>query len=682
MEEAQAKAALQNLYQPGWPVRSVSDPYALEVQRAIGAAIGVPLLPAYVRRAHDDVLEAAANEALAGRSRLVVLVGSSSTGKTRACWEAVQRLPDSWGLWHPIDGHVDALLAGLPHVAAHTAIWLNEMQEYLLAPAGERAASGLRELLRAPGRGPVLVLGTIHGDFFNRLLTSHHRAERFPNIRTLLTGTGTTVPDVFVADPSVLQDAAAADRRWAESLAHADGGRFTQYLAGVPLLVDRFDHASPLATCLILAAAELRRLGHGPALPLPLLESTAALYALDSEWDELARPGWLSEALAYLTEPCRGIPGPLTEIRPRPGQPIPAHSRYKLSPYLEEVLRYELRHECPPAAFWVTALEHAETDADRRALSSSAHKRGRVRLSALGEKQDGNGYAGGFEPEAQAAEAHAELARIAGQRSSGELTDGWLARSMLHEAQLLENLGRDEEAEGILRQLALDGHVEAFCQYGDKCLDSERRDEAEYWYRRGAENGDPDAMQGVAFLLAENGVTEEAVEWTERVVEAGDIYAYSRLAYQYQKAGNRTEAKRYFRKAIDAGLVDCYQELIRLHKREGDRAGARRLQVEAVEAGETMQPMMHAESRGNYDQADTLVFKALDRGTVQPLRRLLWIRLQYPDLAPGIGLASKAIDAGVASVVYHLVRDLARTGCQDGPAAIQRLFAEIDAEAD
>jgi hypothetical protein len=42
-------------------------------------------------------------------------------------------------------------------------VWLNEAQFYL-APAdaglGERVAAGLRELLRHPGRAPLLVLAT------------------------------------------------------------------------------------------------------------------------------------------------------------------------------------------------------------------------------------------------------------------------------------------------------------------------------------------------------------------------------------------------------------------------------------------------------------------------------------------------------------------------------------------
>ena len=82
---------------------------------------------------------------------MVMLVGSSSTGKTRACWEAVQRLPAGWRLWHPIDpDRPQAALAELKQVGPRTVVWLNEAQFYLMPEReglGERIAAGLRTLL-------------------------------------------------------------------------------------------------------------------------------------------------------------------------------------------------------------------------------------------------------------------------------------------------------------------------------------------------------------------------------------------------------------------------------------------------------------------------------------------------------------------------------------------------------
>ena len=79
-------------------------------------------------RDHDDELRRRMAGAVeAGRSTMVVLVGGSSTGKTRACWEALhaaasaenpgEKLLDGWRLWHPFDPtRPDAALDALERV--------------------------------------------------------------------------------------------------------------------------------------------------------------------------------------------------------------------------------------------------------------------------------------------------------------------------------------------------------------------------------------------------------------------------------------------------------------------------------------------------------------------------------------------------------------------------------------
>jgi hypothetical protein len=65
------------------------DPIDLEVHAAIDAGRSkatVGELPAYIHRPHDDWLRQIVANAARGRSSIAVLVGASSTGKTRACW--------------------------------------------------------------------------------------------------------------------------------------------------------------------------------------------------------------------------------------------------------------------------------------------------------------------------------------------------------------------------------------------------------------------------------------------------------------------------------------------------------------------------------------------------------------------------------------------------------------------
>ena len=145
-------------------LEEVTDPFAVEVHRPVqleDSQPGLRELPAYVPREHDALLEQVVRRAAGGRSGIAVLVGGSSTGKTRACWEALRVLraqPGQWRLWHPIDPtRPDAALRELPAIGPRTVIWLNEAQYYLDqadGALGERVAAGLRELLRGPAARP------------------------------------------------------------------------------------------------------------------------------------------------------------------------------------------------------------------------------------------------------------------------------------------------------------------------------------------------------------------------------------------------------------------------------------------------------------------------------------------------------------------------------------------------
>ena len=163
----------------GRPLGEVTDPFMLEVHRPVQPEDpdpGLPELPVYVPRGHDAELAGVVRAAAEGRSGIAVLVGGSSTGKTRACWEALRLLRDQkpgWRLWHPIDpSRPEAALRELPGIGPRTVVWLNEAQFYLGdadGGLGERVAAGLRELLRDPARAPVLVMATLWPQFWDSL---------------------------------------------------------------------------------------------------------------------------------------------------------------------------------------------------------------------------------------------------------------------------------------------------------------------------------------------------------------------------------------------------------------------------------------------------------------------------------------------------------------------------------
>jgi hypothetical protein len=118
----------------GRPIIELEDPFALEVHRAIDTGlshIDLPLLPPYLERDHDRELEQRVHEVAEGNSAMVVLIGGSSTGKTRACWEVIHKLPADWRLWHPFNpSRPEAVLETLEQVGPRTVVWLNETQHY------------------------------------------------------------------------------------------------------------------------------------------------------------------------------------------------------------------------------------------------------------------------------------------------------------------------------------------------------------------------------------------------------------------------------------------------------------------------------------------------------------------------------------------------------------------------
>ena len=376
---------------PGQLVNELADPFLLEVHRPVEVAGGLavlPALPPYARRAHDEALASVVAAAAGGQSRLAVLVGGSSTGKTRACWEAVTApgvLPAGWRLWHPYDPtRPEALLEGLPAVAPRTVVWLNEAQLYLLeapADAAERAAAALWTLLADPGRGPVLVLATLWRPYWDALI----REPGTP--RTLLeTGTRITVPGAFTE--TELKDLRrSGDPRLAAAGA-ADSGQVTQFLAGAPVLVDRYQTASPPARAVINAAMDARRMGHGLALPHAFLEAAAPFYMSQAEWDE-AGDDWLEQALAWTAVPCKGTAGQLTRIRPRPalgqgsrsGLVAGAGPVYKLADYLDQYGRRHRAAEFPPNEFWPPAARYG-SPGSQAALGAAARGRGLYRDAA------------------------------------------------------------------------------------------------------------------------------------------------------------------------------------------------------------------------------------------------------------------------------------------------------------
>jgi hypothetical protein len=510
----------------GWLIDELTDPFALDVHPPVDAPAGaadLPLLPPYVERPHDEALAHVVQEAAAGASRIAVLVGGSSTGKTRACWEVIKQLPGGWRLWYPIgSSRPETAIEELPRVGPRTVVWLNDANLYLSTAsnpmAGERVAAGLRDLLRDPDRRPVLVLGTIWPQDAARL-TGGGSASGHSEARGLLTGNQIHVPDSFTdADLSKLRDLAEADPRLAQAADDAKDKHITQYLAGVPVLLERYRTAWPAARALIHAAMDARRLGCGRALPRALLEAAAPGYLTDHDWEE-TDGDWLEQAFAFTTAPCKGVRGILTPVRPRPAQrpeegsnsDISGHhgdvAHYQLSDYLEQIGPNERLRALPPKEFWDAVTAYA-ADGDTPALAVQAQARGLYRYAARLRRRAA---------EAGDTSAAAELVRglHAQQLDAQAPAARWAARETslddpAHLASLLEVLGTVESGDQAEVLLERDpaAHTALHSVYGVRSLlealqAAGRSDQVAVLARRAAAGVPLDDPYGVAILLEE-----------------------------------------------------------------------------------------------------------------------------------------------------------------------------------
>ncbi len=369
------------------------DPIALEVHRAVDVSLvndgaELPQLPTYVQRAHDKKLREVVDRAAAGITGIAVLVGGSSTGKTRACWEAVQYLPADWRLWHPIDpSHSEAVLDQLPMIGPRTVVWLNEAQHYLGA-SGEQVAARLRDVMRDPDRAPILVLGTMwpnHWDVLTAAPSSGDVPQAHAQTRALLSGTAIRVSSSFdEAALRSLRTAAVDDARLRQAVDQAEQGRITQYLAGGPSLVERYETAPPAARALVNAALDARRLGHGLDLPMTFLESAAWAYLDEFEQDQLG-DDWLEKALAYTAAAVHGVRGLLARRRQRPPGPDTTKldlPTYRLADYIEQHGQLERRYLIPPEGFWNAVTDHIHAPDYLMNFANAAHIRWRKQLAA------------------------------------------------------------------------------------------------------------------------------------------------------------------------------------------------------------------------------------------------------------------------------------------------------------
>ncbi|MFJ3310817.1 hypothetical protein ACIPSA_49380 [Streptomyces sp. NPDC086549] len=619
---------------PGRPI-SEWNPIELGVHPAAARPSGTghsanAELPPYIPRTHDRFLNQVVHDASEGDSQILMVVGTSGTGKTRSCWEAIQPLAQQgWRLWHPFNPtQPDALLDGIDHVEPRTVLWLNDAQHYLLHPAlGEKVAYALRRLLSKPERGPVLILGTLWPEYLSQMTASVMSGSPHAQARELLVGRTTLIPEIF--DEETLRSAGALNDPLLVEAARS-GGRITQYLAGAHQLLYRYETATPASRAVLSAAMDACRLGVTNPLPQPFLIDAAVDYLSETDYEVLA-DDWAEQAFAELARPVAGGGAPLRRIRPRPA-PRPAVPgaapvrtagvSYRLADYLQDFGRKTRQTLCPPASFWHASYTHLTSLEDLNALAEAATDRYRLQW------------------------AHHLSRRVTEVRGNPSLASLIEWREMAADAEVVERLARAAARTGQTSALR------ALAQLREEAGD---RVGAERLAQEAAHQGDALALAELARTREEAGDREEAERLAQEAADAGDTYAFRELARMREAAGDHASVEALYRRAADLGDSRSQLRLCEIRQEPGSWQEAELFARADAAAADTFALIHSARMRqeaGNREEAESLYGQAADAGNAFALAALARMREDEGDRVSAEALYRRTADAGLAWLVH------------------------------
>jgi hypothetical protein len=490
-----------------------ASPSDLGIHSAIEAPGTTDDLPAYVERDFDFRLRTALAVEGSSRGRFVILIGGSSTGKTRSLYEAVHEVAANWWLVQPTEA--EELLALRDDPPTRTVFWLDELQRYL----GSNPPLSL-ECVRALTRNKNLVVGTLWPDQYDAALRPRQpHLDEADDIRRLL-GSAFVISVADDLNPDELERArskAAEDSRIRIALETRDAG-LTQALAGGPALVLSWEQApNQYARAMITAAADAHRLGVQSPLSEELL-SEAMFGYLRPDLRVTPHDVWLDQARPHATRPLHGDVRALSPVdNGRPGE----LAGYTVADYLAQHLRRLRRVKSVPAVAWQALVTKIDRSADLRRLADSATARLRY--------------------------VYAELAL---ERLVDEFSD---AGAVLELAQLLIRQDRFEQAFHVLqRRLGVAPHDQAIRRQLARTMELwERVDDLRAEnpervieiltdggisddLRIGADAGDAVAAEDLVERLAERGCLRELEQRADR----GHVYAAEALADLYVARGS------------------------------------------------------------------------------------------------------------------------------------------------
>jgi len=475
-----------------------------------------PNTPKYVPRDIDRDLRAALKS-----MQFTLVIGDSTSGKTRSAYEAAQAIFPDYSLLNPAQEGLSSLLEA-DAIPSRCIIWLDDLQDRI----GFISAPMIRRILEIPY---VVVLATMRATEYDRYAPKEYSASTIDYNRestaraweVLSLAVKIRLNRKFSESERSRVSRCMDDPRVAEASSHLDEYGLAEYMAAGPRLLERWRNAwdvggQPAGAAVVAAAVDCRRTGISVPLSQDLLRELYHYY-LDERGGGRLRPESFDDALRWATERVYATSSLLIPTSDSYG------SGFLAFDYLVEAAEKDSEMKQIPFAVWGAMIDYSEatTAAFIDAESVSWSSMGR-RFSKLGRTDS--------------AEDMFLLAVELERRRSVSEAVRWYREAAIHghfpaahRLGLVEHrVGNLSAAERWYRIAASTGDAHYVIKLGEFCYEKYGIASAESVWQQIKMTDTRNAV-GIGSFLQRKGELPEAVTWYVLAVDRGDDAALERL---------------------------------------------------------------------------------------------------------------------------------------------------------
>ncbi|MER0240871.1 tetratricopeptide repeat protein [Streptomyces sp. HSW2009] len=527
---------------------------------------------------------------------MVLVVGDSTAGKTRAAFEALRAtLPGHRVLAPAVGVELPGVVEAIDGSGLECVVWLDDMEKYL-GPGGLEPG-----LLAELARLRVPVVGTMRArEWVAFTRPAADRAARDgDHAGYLAADLGARVLnqvepvelDRIWSEAELVRARECDDVRIVDATTHHGPYGIAEYLAAGPALLAEWRRAwrpggHPRGAALVAAAVDLARTGLPAPYATDILVGLHGHY-LKAKGGARLRPEPADSALEWAAQIRYGATSLLIPAADPHDTSVEGHDG---SPQVGawEAFDYLVDHTSDPIpdAAWQAALAHAAATLTRDGFNIGlrAYQHGAMRFAEVAWRAAiGAG-------DADAANNYGVMLSEAGRIEDAEFIYRLAADVGHHEAafnlgQLLSEAGRIEEAETVFRAAADAGYPAAANSLGVLLADAGRTEEAEAAWCAAAEDGYPGAAYNLGILRENAGRIEDAEHFYRAAADAEHPNAAYLLGALLRRAGRIGEAEAVWRAATAAGEPDAANSLGALLKQAGRVEEAEAVWRAAADAG-------------------------------------------------------------------------------------------------